>query len=64
MTERKQQYVIWIRDITDWYSKIPTWSVMEEKHFYFLEKFTKGTLEYNYPINYSLQPNAIFNLND
>ena len=58
------EYINWIIEITDLYEHMPIWGDMSEKYFYFIEKFIEIKPEYNYPIDYSQKPEAIFNLND
>ncbi|UII22712.1 hypothetical protein [Fulvivirga ligni] len=62
--EIQEEYVDWIREITDWYSKMPIWTDMSGKYFQFMEQFIQLKPEYNFPIDYQKKPEAIFNLND
>ena len=56
------EYENWIREMTNWYEEISTWEEMSAKYHYFIEKFIEIKPEYNYPIDYSIKPNAMLNL--
>lgn len=58
----REEYENWLREISDWYSRMPTWTEMQENYYYFLEKFIEIKPEYNYPIDYSRKPDALLNI--
>jgi hypothetical protein len=54
------EYSTWIREITDDWTKFPTWDKMQGKYYKFLEEFVIYNPNYNFPIDYNLKPTAVF----
>ena len=54
------EYASWLIEITSGWTTYPTWDKMQSKYFRFLVEFVNYNPSYNFPIDYSLAPTAIF----
>ncbi|MGM0580192.1 MAG: hypothetical protein ACQETL_05905 [Bacteroidota bacterium] len=62
--ETQIEYLLWLENISNGFTHIPSWSEMSDKYFYFMEKFIEEKSAYNFPIDYNLLPNALLNINN
>ncbi|MEM6737771.1 MAG: hypothetical protein AAF620_17055 [Bacteroidota bacterium] len=58
------EYFEWISEISNDFTQMPSWNNIEEKYYYFVEKFIEYKPEYDFPIDYNGKPLALFNIND
>ncbi len=58
------EYLIWLSEVSNDFTALPTWNEISDKYFYFMEEFTNEKPIYDYPIDYQLLPNAVLNLNE
>ncbi|MCD7972968.1 MAG: hypothetical protein LUG18_09955 [Candidatus Azobacteroides sp.] len=61
-SEYFNSYLTWLDVITNFGTEYPSWEVLEDKYYYFLEIFINERPEYNYPIDYTLRPEALLKL--
>lgn len=58
------EYFIWIGEISNDFTRMPSWNDIEQKYYYFVEKFIEYKPEYDFPIDYDAKPLALFNINN
>ncbi len=62
--QTQAEYLLWIESLSDGFTKMPDWQQLSGKYFYFLQKFIPEKPAYNFPIDNSLLPLALLNLNN
>ncbi|MEM9858699.1 MAG: hypothetical protein AAF843_15170 [Bacteroidota bacterium] len=60
----QQEYLLWLDEITDGFTRIPEWNEFSNNYFRYLEEFVIDKPLYDFPINYELQPGALLSINN
>ncbi len=55
------EYWLWLSEISNDFTSIPDWNLMQDDYYYWLEKFVEFNPDYNYPIDYNKKPDAMLN---
>ncbi|MCF0075415.1 hypothetical protein LZD49_33360 [Dyadobacter sp. CY261] len=56
------QYFLWLTTITNNGAKWPQWSDMQEKYYFWMDRFKAEHPIYNFPTNYNLKPDAYLSI--
>ena len=56
------EYSNWIFEITENWTRYPSWEQMQSEYYRFLEEFIQYNPNYNYPIDYELKPDTLLDL--